>query len=314
MMFHVPIISAQTSKDIDLPDPQYYLHQRFIARTSNHYTVTEKVNGKRFYADSLAAEYSTETTYYVSIKVLGVDKDRFANLRCIVDSAKMVIKENDRTFSWNSNAEITAKYFHTLPMHKVVTAVLNKDFDITISPYGEVTKFESEQLAWTMRYIAKAGDAMPAFDKFLWVEALSQEHLTYLVDPAQNMLPYKTIPADSSFQRPISTFISNVHLTGNATVKVPKFENQIFTLEGMGKNLNTAQKETALFGFNDFVTVQQVTAPQWKSTIAFTKKGFINSSQSSTELTFVCADSEGKTFKEQCTFENTFTLTGQFNW
>jgi hypothetical protein len=133
--------------------------QKFIPKVIYHpnayrlYKLTEITNVHRVYSDSTTKDFKREVTYFMTLTIFDKPENGFQNLKIVIDSMIYKFSEENKVIKFNSQSEEMKPI--RLKDLEATTVPLNRQFDMTYSPYGEVAKIESQDIEEVIDFIKK---------------------------------------------------------------------------------------------------------------------------------------------------------------
>jgi hypothetical protein len=130
---------------------------------------------------------------------------------------------------------------------------------MTYSPYGEVAKVEGDDLDWLRNYVtdpkAKSVDTVT---KFIFLDGISKERLSYLADIKKINFPPDAIERDSVWKSPIAFQADGVNFFDTATVKISNVRGVYVDLEAKFNNVRPMNHGGLYYGVkNEILNVEQ---------------------------------------------------------
>jgi hypothetical protein len=114
---------------------------------------------------------------------------------------------------------------------------LSKEFRMTISPYNDIAKIESEKLDWFRDYtLVKSGDNLDSLTKILWRDGLSDDIYKNFFDLVKVKIPVSFIKLDTVWKSPFTIFLDGVWYSDSAKVLINGMKDGVFNL---GVNLDS---------------------------------------------------------------------------
>ena len=262
----------------------YKLFIKYPTNIVHKYKMTETTKVIRTYSDSAKKEYIREVTWYFSQLARSSPKEGFIEIEISIDSLNYKFTDADKKVVFNSQGDdFSAMAF---PDFKYCQVPLGKSFNMIYSPYGEVAKIEGERLDELSSYIETKGQTiLDSIEKFIWLDGISFENLTYLSDIKKVMFPPGLIKVDSSWKSPFETKIDGIYLYDTADVKFVDYNNGNFTVKANSKNLKISKKQAVIYGVKNFVKVDQCKG-SGSYLISISPKGTIQNAESEFNIDF----------------------------
>lgn len=291
---------------------------RYLLRTQNapgvrqNYTLTETTTVVRTGKDMQPMEYRREVVYYFSQHANEEPQKGFTKLEVIVDSMTYRMVRAGDVWTYNSQ-DVTADQALSLPDIEASSALLNRPFTVTLSPYGEIVKTESEEIDWLKNYVVVEGRTMlDTLKKFVWLDGISGPVINNIADVRLNLLPFTFITPDSTWKRSVSFRAADISFSDTAAVSVTKVDEDNYILSAHADSLRAVQQITHKFDRQDFVSV---TGGTGKATASLTVSRFGTVHNAEWTLEADAQLKEGtQEFHEKLRKVYSLTLTGQYRW
>lgn len=219
------------------PKVRYKLIGKYPLNIANVYKMTEKVDVKRTLPDGNVKKYSRELTYYFTLVAPNAPVKGFVTLLGTVDSLIYKFKDDAGEISYNSQDEEAwppLKYQD----YEQSSVLLGKDFEMTYSPYGEITEFGGESLFEKRASLADPRTGpQDSLRKFIWLNALGNDMLEFYFDVQKNVLPDVAASADTTWKAPFYWQTEGYRLIDTVDVTFEKATSREFVIKGTATNL-----------------------------------------------------------------------------
>ncbi len=205
---------------------EYRLQAGYRAGVAQSYEVSEKTSIERIHSDSSRRNYQREVLTYMTVRcVENVDNVS----RVIVTSDSIIYKftAGPSIISYDSQKDLAPKAFPDLNNY---LGTLNRSFEITYSPYGEITKISGDQVDFWKDYIQQNVSDLDTLISTIWLQSLSNENLAQLGDIQKRIIPGTKKVIDSSWKHPLAYRVDGVVYEGKARSTFKSYEGGVFTI------------------------------------------------------------------------------------
>ena len=215
------------------------------------YKYTEVENVRRIYSDSSTKEYKRELTYFFTLTIFDKPENGFQVVKIVIDSMLYKMTEGKNVYEFNSQAEKIKPI--KLKDLEVMSVPLNRQFDFTYSPYGEVAKIESPDIQETIDLI-KEGDAKygtqakDELTNLVWFDGLSNNRLKHITDLQKIIFAQEPIAKDTIWNSPFSIQIDGKDFIDTVESKIVEYNNGSYTIDSKTKNITPISKDSYFYG------------------------------------------------------------------
>ena len=232
----------------------YRLRLNYKVNTFYVYKLTKKEKIHRVYSDSSTKDYERDATYYLTGKIMNFPSKGFQPIDVVIDSLKYRFKDGDAEFTFNSvDLKGNAARFKDLNMR---TPCLGRDFEMTYSPYGEVSAIKSDDIDETLDYVRKNGKgALSEIDMFAWTNGLSRDKLAYLADMKKIVIPDKRYAIDSVWFSPIVFDANGYYFFDTLATRIAKYNAGVFYIEGYSTSLTPSAMKMYSYNVDKLITI-----------------------------------------------------------
>lgn len=215
------------------------------------YKLTETTNVHRIYSDSTTKDFKRVVTYFLTLSILNKDDNGFQTVKVVIDSMLYKLSEGDKVFEFDSQAEVIKPI--KLKDLEVKSVPLNRQFDMTYSPYGEVAKIESEDIAEALDFIKKGDEKYGTKGKdemqnLIWFEGLSDATLKHICDLQKITFAAESMAKDNLWSSPFSIQIDGKDFIDTVNARIADYNTGIFTIEAKSNNLRPVTKDSYFYG------------------------------------------------------------------
>ncbi|MBI5325646.1 MAG: hypothetical protein HZB41_10340 [Ignavibacteriae bacterium] len=215
------------------------------------YKYTETTNVKRIYSDSSTKEFKRVLTYFMTITIFNKPENGFETLKIVIDSMLYKLTDADKVYEFNSQADQIKPV--KLKDLEAMSVPLNRQFEMTYSPYGEVAKIESPDIEEVIDYIksedAKFGtNSKDELKNLIWFDGLSDNRLKHITDLQKIVFQQVPMAKDSIWHSPFTIEIDGKDFIDTVDSKIVEYNNGNITIESKTKNLKAIPKDSYFFG------------------------------------------------------------------
>lgn len=218
----VPTV-AQTS---GAPAKQYRAQVLYTAGVAQSYEITEQTTATRWYSDSSQKNYDRTVTYFTTIRCIE-SMDGIAKVVVNVDSMRYRFMADGRQVEYDSEKDISPKNFSDINAY---IGPLNRPFTLTVSPYGEISSLEGEQVEYWRDYLADNSSGIDSVTHVMWTQAMSDENLLQYGDLQKRVVPGLAVGKDSTWNLTMALRIDGVNFKGRTTATLTDVEGGLFTM------------------------------------------------------------------------------------
>jgi len=237
----------------------------------NHYSFTEKSDITRTYSDGSVLTYSREVTFFFDLKAPNPENDGFLTLDISIDSMLYKYTKGDYIYSYNSQGDLPGNF--ELKDFTANIASLSRFFEVTYSPYGNVSKLEGEDLSEYIDKLEKRKDSFNPVDYYLWSQGASSPRLIQIIDMKKIQYPEIRIAEDSSFKSPVYIQLNHIDLQDTLDITLDKVSSGMMYLSGSFNDPKSFTKETHFEDINDQLVEVQNVAAKGTVSIELTPRG-----------------------------------------
>src|SRR3989339_566858 len=198
------------------------------------YKMTETTNIHRIYSDSSTKDFKREVSYYMTLTIFNKPENGFQTLKIVIDSMLYKLSEGDKVIEFNSQAEQMKPI--RLKDLEVMSVPLNRQFDMTYSPYGEVAKIESPDIEEAIDFI-KEGDAKygtknkDELKNLIWFDGLSDARLKHITDLQKIIFSQEGMAKDSLWRSPFTIQIDGKDFIDTVNSRIAEYNNGNYIIE-----------------------------------------------------------------------------------
>lgn len=277
------------------PKEKVELLVKYKPNSISNFIYIDSTTEIRTFEDGSTKTYDYFLKYWITVNFAGKVEKGFSYVNWVIDSLDLTVNENNkqkvRYNTMDSFRELMAQKdgknisgtTTTIKSEELNYAIscTNRDFQVLVSPYGEVAKFESEQFDELKRYIVEEGkDYMDPISKFYWLDGISDNQLRYVSDIHKGLIPGATINPDSMWSRPYFSRIGMIDVSSDSSkIALSLNNNPYFEIKAEIDTLRPMLPiQKPFFGIPYFVTVDSGLGSAQYS-VSFLSSGIIRSAE-----------------------------------
>lgn len=250
---------AQEAKKGNEPNKKdtlfYKIPIKYSATKSRVYTITEVADITRKYSDSTVKQYKREIIYYISQKAPDAPQNGFQVINVSVDSLEYKLTDGSKVYEFSSIKNISGSSNFPDIQHTVV--LLGRNYDLTYSPYYEITKYEGEDLDWLRDYITGTGNLnLDKMKEFIWLDGISNSRLNHIGDLIKLQIPLVEIQPDSVWYSKFAIQVNNIGFAGNAETRFVSSSDGNYRFEAIPKSITPVNNTVRLYDIVDLAEIK----------------------------------------------------------
>lgn len=287
---------------------EYRLQALYRSGIAQNYEVVEQTTVERTHSDSSQKTYERKVTYFVTVRCIE-SMDGIAKLVVNIDSLIYAFKAKGEQITYDSQKDITPKNFADLNNY---IGPLNRTFELTVSPYGEVTKISGEQVEYWRDYLQQNSADLDSVVYSIWMQSLDRENLLQYGDLQKRVIPGLRKGVDSTWNHDLSLRIDGVVYDGKVTSRFASYTGGLYSL--ITKDTISARKKQLvhIYGIPYLSTIDEGGAIV-DNTLVLSASGTINEVTTITSAWFR-AKILNEEFSHKMTTTTQWKLTGQYQW
>lgn len=286
---------------------QYRLQASYRAGIAQTYSVTETTHAVRTHSDSSKKMYDRTVTYMLTIRCIE-SLNGISTLAVNIDSLKYAFFADGSQISYDSQNDITPKNFADLNNY---VGPMNRTFEITIGPYGEITKLSGEQVDYWRDYLKENAANMDSVILIIWNQSLEPENLLHYGDLQKRVVPGLRVYMDSSWNHQLTLRTDGVLYTGQAKSKLTEYTSGFYTISTKD-TLPANTQRIHVYGVPYISRLKDGKAVV-DHTVTLTSQGTINAISSKVDAWFR-AVAANEMFTQSVTSTTEWKLVGQYQW
>jgi|GEM_PF-2705831 len=284
------------------PKEKVELLVKYKPNSISHLLYIDSTTEIRTFEDGSTKTFDYFLKYWITINFSGKVEKGFSQVNWVIDSLDLTVNENKvqkvRYNTMDSYRKMMERKDgkgvsgNTTPIKteelNYAISCTNRDFQVFVSPYGEVAKFASDQFDELKRYIVEEGkDYMDPISKFYWLDGISENQLRYVADIHKGLIPGITIDPDSIWSRPYFSRIGMIDVSSDSSkIALSINNNPFFEIKAEIDTLRPILPiKKPFFGIPYFVTVDSgLGSAQY--TVSFLSSGIIRVAECLQKATF----------------------------
>ncbi|MEN9281512.1 MAG: hypothetical protein RL594_447 [Bacteroidota bacterium] len=219
--------SAQAQRTAAPPTfKEYRLQASYRPGVAQNYEVREKTLIERIHSDSSKRMYERDVLTYMTVRCI----ESVDNISRVVVTADSIIYKftiGNTVITYDSQKDLAPKAFPDLNNY---LGTLNRSYELTYSPYGEVTKITGDQIDYWKEYITENVTDLDTLISTIWLQSLSNENLQHLGDVQKRIIPGTKRTMDSSWKHPLQLRVDGVVYEGPVRSTFTSYEGGVFTI------------------------------------------------------------------------------------
>ena len=153
--------------------------------------------------------------------------DGIARVVVNVDSMRYRFMADGRLVEYDSEKDVSPKNFSDINAY---IGPLNRPFTLTVSPYGEVSALEGEQVEYWRDYLADNSSGIDSVTYLMWTQAISDENLLHYGDLQKRVVPGLTTGKDSTWNLTMTLRVDGVTYKGRTKATLTDVDGGLLTM------------------------------------------------------------------------------------
>ncbi len=301
-------VFAQKSAELPgAPDPTYRVQALYRAGVAQSYEIEENTEVVRTHSDSSKKTYKRWVKYFATIRAIE-SMNGISTLVVTLDSNRYKFTADGLDITYDSQVDITPKNFADLYNY---SGPVSRSYDLTVSPYGEVTKVEGEQLDFWRKYLNDNKRDMDSVLHLIWIQSLDKPNLLQYGDLQKRVIPGTRVAVDSSWTHDFSLRVDGVVYSNRVKSTFAKYAGGLYIIETKDTIVADPQQ---IHAYNiPYVTNVIDGEALVNHTVELTNTGSINNVTSNVDA-WLKAKVSNELFTQQIKSKTTWKLTGQYMW
>ncbi len=304
-----PTATAQkTSSAAPPPVKEFRLQASYRSGIAQSYEVTEKTSVQRVHSDSSVRSYQREVLTYVTVRCVE-SMDNVSRVVVTADSVVYKFVTGPSVIDYDSQRDLAPKAFPDLNNY---VGVLNRSYELTYSPYGEVTKVAGDQIDFWREYIQTNVGDLDTLISTIWLQSLSDENLMHLGDVQKQIVPGTKKAFDSSWIHNMRLRVDGVVYEGKARSTFKSYDGGVFTIATSDTLPARTRWPLHVFEIPDLVQMQEGNAVV-NATLQLSTSGTLNALDATIAAVF--RGQVGKEiFTQNINSTQSWKLVRQYQW
>jgi len=286
----------------------YRLQALYRAGVAQSYEITEQTTVERTHSDSSKKTYDRTITYFTTIRCIE-SMDGISKLVVNIDSLRYRFTAEGKMIQYDSQEDITPKNFADLNNY---IGPLNRPYTITVSPYGEVSGLEGEQIQFWRDYLAENSEGLDSVIYLIWSQSLDEENLYQYGDLQKRVIPGLRIEQDSSWDLNLSLRVDGVVYSGSTQATFSDYSGGMYSLTVNDTIPVVEGQKIHVYDVPYITTVAEGTAIV-DHTVKLSATGTIQDVTSAVSAWFR-GRVVNEVFTQKITSTTSWKLTGQYQW
>ncbi|MDZ4744393.1 MAG: hypothetical protein SGJ05_00140 [bacterium] len=287
--------------------PQYRLQATYRAGIAQNYSVAETTHTVRTQSDGSKKMYDRLVTYMMTVRCVE-SLNNISTLVINIDSLQYSFMADGAKLTYDSQKDITPKDFADLNNYM---GPMNRTFEITVGPYGEITKLAGEQVDYWRDYIKENASSMDSTIVMIWLQSLAPENLMQYGDLQKRVIPGLRVYLDSAWTHQFAVRTDGVVYSGPAKTKLTDYSAGFFTIATKDTLLASTQP-IHVYGVPYISRLTDGKAVV-DHTVTLTSQGTINAISSKVDAWFR-ATAATEVYTQAVTSSTEWKLVGQYQW
>ncbi|MCS7000286.1 MAG: hypothetical protein RML15_05125 [Bacteroidota bacterium] len=299
-------------KPPEKPKETVALFLRFPVGRLFSYEWTDTTTVRRIYSDSSTLEYQRVLTYYLSLEAMESPRDGRTSVQVTIDSLRYSFSSGGNTLRYNPGDQMPLQF----PDFVAAVVPVNRQFQMTYSPYWDVAAVEGEMLDWLRSYVMEGAGNVSGFDslqQFIWLRNISLPVLAHYADPQKGALPNGRVAIDSLWQKPFVILADGIELRDpRARTRIVEQRGPVFVLRTESDSLRPTLERVKLYNIQRFV---EIIGGQGRCahTVELHKAGFVEMATTDLAADVQCRV-RNEIFTQQIRSRYVWKLRGQFDY
>lgn len=302
-----PLAFAQRTGIAAAVAPQHRLQATYRAGIAQNYAVTETTNAVRTHSDGSKKTYSRSVTYMVTVRCIE-SLNGSSTLAVNIDSLTYAFTAEGGQITYDSQKDITPKNFGDLNNYM---GPMNRTFEITVGPYGEITKLSGEQVDYWRDYLKESASSMDSVTALIWNQSLEPENLLHYGDLQKRVVPGLRVYVDSAYEHQFTIRTDGVVYTGPVKSKLTDYTSGFYTISTKD-TIAATEQPIHVYGVPYISRLKDGKAVV-DHTVTITSQGTINAISSKVDAWFRAA-AENEVYTQAVTSSTEWKLVGQYQW
>jgi len=286
---------------------KYELQAKYNSGIAQSYLIEENTVAERTHSDSAKKQYNRNVKYYTTIRCIE-SQNGMSTIVVTLDSLQYKFSADGKDVLYDSQTDITPKNFADLNNY---IGPLNRPYNLTMNPYGEVSKVEGEQVDFWRDYLNENKEGLDSVIYLIWMQSLDNDNLMHFGDLQKRIIPGKAVALDSTWMHELTLRLDGVIYTGKVSSKLDKYTGGLFVIT-TADTIKAAQQRFHVYGVPDISNLVDG-ACVVKSSTTMSTAGTINEVECEARSWYK-AKVMNEEFTQRVVTTTTWKLTGQYQW
>lgn len=287
---------------------EYRLQALYRAGIAQNYEIVELTTVERTFSDSSKKTYDRSAQYFVTVRCIE-SMDGIARLAVNIDSLLYAFNADGKSITYDSQKDITPKNFADL---NNFIGPLNRTFELTVSPYGEVSKLSGEQIDFWRDYLEQNAADLDTVVYTIWMQSLDRENLAQYGDLQKRVIPGLRKAVDSTWRHELELRLDGVLFAGRVTSRLAEYSDGLYTLITKDTVAARIGQPVHLYGIPYIASVLAGSAVV-DNKLLLTSSGTINE-VTCVSNAWIKLAVRSEVFTQRITTTTQWKLTGQYQW
>lgn len=302
------VASSSAQQQAAPPGREYKLQTLYRASIAQSYEFVEQTSVERIFRDSTTTTYARTATYFMTVRCIEA-LDGVSKVVVNLDSLKYKFTSDGKEIAYDSQKDITPKNFADLNNY---IGPLNRSFELTYSPYGEVTNISGDQIDFWREYLEQNAADLDSVLYTIWTQSLSRENLLHVGDLQKRLIPGLRRAVDSTWKHQLALRVDGMLYTGNVRSRLAAYEGGLYHI--ITQDTLTAAPGQIIHTYNVPELVRVIDGSvTLNNTVLLSTAGTIN------EFTSILKGSSQlvagrEPFRQNITSTLQWKLLGQYQW
>ena len=285
----------------------YDLQAKYHSGIAQSYVIEEKTTAVRTHSDSSKKSYERNVLYFATIRCIEA-REGLSTIVVTLDSLQYKFTADGKDVSYDSQSDITPKNFADLNNY---IGPLNRPYNLTTNPYGEVSKVEGEQVDFWRDYLNENREGLDSVIYLIWIQSLENTNLLQYGDLQKRVVPGRAYAVDSSWQHDLTMRFDGVVYSDKVSSKLDAYAGGLFILT-TEDTLKAAPQRIHVYGVPDISNVKEG-ASVVKNSISLSNAGTLQEVTCEAKSWYK-ATVMNETFVQHVTTNVSWKLIGQYQW
>jgi len=300
---------SQTSSTGAAPSGrEYRLQALYRAGIAQSYEFTESTLVERTHSDSAKKSYQRDVKYFITVRCLESLKG-VVNVVVNLDSLTYSFTQGGLSVTYDSQKDITPKNFADLNSYM---GPLNRSFELSYSPYAEVTKIGGEQITWIRDYLKENSVDMDSVLALIWNQSVADENLLQVGDLQKRIIPGLKVAVDSTWKHKLGLRVDGIRYDDVVRSKFESYSGGYYVIRTTDTCDVIKNQHVHVYNIPYITTIEDGQAAL-DQTLSLASTGIIQSLNQNINAWFR-GRAANEVFTQRITTKNAWKLTGQYQW